>query len=71
MCDFWNGACKSKSKLYSVEGEYCHFQCGNVVEEADFDKKGRVTRKRFGVVMMVGTCLAACGGLVTAASMLG
>lgn len=57
-----------------VEGEHCCFQCGNVVDVVEEDvseKTGTVIRTRIGIVVMVGTCLAACGGLVTAVSMLG
>lgn len=69
MCGFWNGVCIRI--LCLVEGEHCRFQCGNVVEEAGFEKKGRVMRKGFGILVMVGACLAVCGGLGAAASMLG
>ena len=69
MCDLWNGVCQSE--LYLVQGRYCRFQCGNVVDVVEDGGAAMKRRKGVGGAVMVGTWLAFWGVLVVAVGVLG
>lgn len=71
LCGFWNGVCKSTYCI--MERVHHRFECGNLVdfvEETNSEEVVGDIRKKFGAVMMMGTCLAFLGDLVAARTLL-